>query len=148
VIKDPWVSIAGHVLIAGQLILSYSIAGFSKLISPTWRRGDALPGVMSGYTYGHAISSAVANRHRILSLAICWILMVGETSFPLSVLMPKWVLWSALAAFTLFHISGAVLMGLNTFIWSFVASYPSLLLLHRLIHKNGSVLEAITHNWR
>lgn len=99
---DPYVAAAGILLIAGQLILSYFVAGMSKLVSSTWRSGNALPGVMGTFQYGHPLSSSVAMRSRVASVTICWLVILGETAFAAAFLLPESFLVVALICFTFF----------------------------------------------
>jgi hypothetical protein len=125
-------SFSGTLLIGGQLILSYFFAGFSKLLSSEWRHGRALVGAMGTHSYGHAFAARVSSRSFIVSACLCWLVIVGETFFPLAMFAPHNVFLFTVAAFFLFHVSHAYFMGLNTFVWAFAAAYPSVILLNDL----------------
>ena len=45
-----------------------------------------------------------------------------------------WLLILFLAWGVVFHIANAFTMGLNTFFWSFLATYPALLYLWHVLH--------------
>ena len=129
VLDDVAVSFSGMLLVGGQLAISYFVAGFSKLLSPTWRRGAALVGVMGTHSYGHALAAKISSSSATFSLVFCWLVILGEILFPLALLAPHELLVIVLAAFLLFHMSNAYFMGLNAFVWSFAATYPSALAL-------------------
>ena len=120
---------AGVLLAGGQLTLSYLIAGFSKWISPVWRSGRAMPGVMTTFTYGHGFAAQFATDRTRAAKILCWTVFVGETIFPFALLLPWGPLVFVLAIFMFFHLSNAYFMGLNTFVWSFAAAYPAVLAL-------------------
>jgi hypothetical protein len=50
--QDNLLTFSGILLVGGQAILAYFASGAAKFISPTWRSGDALSGVMNTQTYG------------------------------------------------------------------------------------------------
>ncbi|WP_128597446.1 hypothetical protein [Paraburkholderia kirstenboschensis] len=131
-------SFAGTLLIAGQLTISYFFAGFAKLRSPEWRRGQALVGVMGTHSYGHSFGARISSGSAAFGTAFCWLVILGESMFPLVIFAPQTALLIVLAAFLLFHLANALFMGLNTFVWPFLAAYPSVIVLNNLItHSIG-----------
>ena len=125
-------SFAGTLLIAGQLLISYFVAGFSKLLSAEWRSGQAVVGVMGTHSYGHGAAARVAAGSVLFSACFCWFVILTEALFPLAMFAPHNVLIFALVAFFLFHVSTAYFMGLNTFVWAFTAAYPSIVVMNHL----------------
>jgi hypothetical protein len=125
-------SFSGTLLIGGQLIISYFFAGVSKLFSPEWRHGRALVGAMGTHSYGHSHAAYLFSRSFIVSAGLCWLVIIGETLFPLAIFAPHEVFLCILAAFFLFHLSHAYFMGLNTFVLAFAAAYPSVIVLNNL----------------
>jgi hypothetical protein len=132
-LRDPGVCLAGALLVGGQLTISYFLAGTAKLVSPEWRSGRALVGVMGTAAYGHPYAARVASGNAWLPVAFCWGVIVIETAFPLALAGPPALLLAVLAGFAAFHVATALFMGLNTFVWAFVAAYPSLVALHGLL---------------
>ena len=126
-------SFAGTLMIGGQLTISYFFAGFSKLFSANWRSGQALVGAMGTHSYGHGFAARIASGSVAFSAGLCWLVIVTETFFPLALFAPHTVLLFTLAAFFMFHVANAYFMGLNTFVWAFAATYPSVILLNDLI---------------
>lgn len=125
--QDLLICLAGTLLIAGQLTISYFIGGVAKLISFEWRSGRALVGIMGTHTYGHSFAAHVASSSAWFSITYCWLVILVETLFPAVMLGPSPVLETSLVAFALFHVATALFMGLNTYVWAFVAAYPSAL---------------------
>jgi hypothetical protein len=126
-------SFSGTLLTAGQLSISYFFAGFSKLLSSEWRDGRALIGVMGTHSYGHPLVARACVRSSLIPLCLGWFVIIGETLFPLAAFAPHTVVVYILAAYFLFHLSHAYLMGLNTFLWAFATAYPSFFLLNHLV---------------
>ncbi len=109
-----------------QLLLSYCISGWVKLVNPDWRSGRALRDVFlfSAYPAGENIR-AWAGHVRLLQLA-SWGVIGFELAFPLSFLSrPSLIAGLAIAA--LFHGANACLFGLNRFFWIWLCAFPSIL---------------------
>ena len=47
--------------------------------------------------------------------------------------MPRPLALAVLAAALVFHAGNAAIMGLNTFVWAFAATYPAILWLHAAV---------------
>ncbi len=113
--------------IAAELALSYAVAGTAKLLGPEWRSGRAIWGVLSTRMYGVPPVGIWLRDRPWLSKLICWSVILGEGLFPLVFVVPPPVGWVLIAAGLSFHLGTALLMGLNTFLWAFLACYPALL---------------------
>ncbi len=133
--RSPDVAMWGMVAIAGQATLSYFFAGAAKFVSPIWRGGDALMGVMKTQTYGHVQAERLGGSHPSLAKVICWVVIVTEMLFPLVLFAPTPILIAALCGFAFFHVSNAYFMGLNTFVWTFVGTYPAVILINGVIRS-------------
>lgn len=112
--------------LAVQLVLSYFVSGWIKVINPVWRNGEALADVFrfSAYPVSEGLR-AWADRPRTLFVA-GWAVMLLELAFPLALLHPL-TLVGALVLTASFHFSNACFFGLNRFFWIWLAAYPSLL---------------------
>lgn len=117
------------VFISAQLVLAYVTAGVAKVMSPIWRHGHALTGILDTETYGHPMASAVLQRSPAISTMMGWSVIAFECAFPILLLSPPSLTVALLAVGVSFHVGCAVLMGLNTFLWAFPATYPCLLVL-------------------
>lgn len=116
-----------------QLLLSYVMAGWVKIVNPDWRSGRALRDVFlfSAYPAGENIRRWA--RQPRLMFAAGWAVMLFELAFPLSILSHS-ALIAGLAIAALFHLGNACLFGLNRFFWIWMCAYPSILWLQgRLI---------------
>jgi hypothetical protein len=52
-----------------------------------------------------------------------------------SVLLPPEYAWPILVAGALFHVGNAVISGLNTFVWSYLALYPSVIFCNHVVQQ-------------
>jgi hypothetical protein len=124
----PWstrpIQYLGMVFIIAEVMLSYETSGISKLVSPAWRSGAAIPAILATATYGAPRISGILRSHAVVATGACWAVILCEMAFPLALLLPPHGLVIALAFGFLFHLSIAFLMGLNTFLWAFCATYP------------------------
>jgi len=109
-----------------QLVLSYFISGWVKVVNPDWRSGRALRDVFqfSAYPVSEALRGW-AGRPRIL-LAMSWAVILFELAFPLTILSQPTLIAGLVVAAT-FHLANACLFGLNRFFWTWLATYPAIL---------------------
>ena len=110
--------------IALQAGMSYLIAGLNKLVSPLWRNGEGLTGILGTRVYGHPVAYAMVSGNALLAKTLSWTIIVFECCFCLVFLVNPDIALSILLAGTLFHLTTAVIMGLNGFFFAFVATYP------------------------
>lgn len=115
------------IFVAAELALAYLTSGVAKLISPVWRSGAALPLILNTSGHGHPWAAAFFRRHAAFAFAGAWAVIIFECVFPALALGPPWLVISTLAVGVSFHVSCAIFMGLNSFLWSFPASYPALI---------------------
>ena len=120
-----WQEIAFGYL-ALQLVLSYLISGWVKIINPDWRSGRALCDVFQFSAYPVSESLRVLSTKPRLLYFMSWSVMVFELLFPFALLSTS-SLYIALAVAATFHFANACLFGLNRFFWIWLAAYPSIL---------------------
>jgi hypothetical protein len=109
-----------------QLVLSYFIAGWVKVLNPEWRTGRALRDVFQFSAYPVAEDlRRWADRPRVL-LAMSWAVIGFELAFPLAMISRE-TLIMGLGVAAAFHLANACLFGLNRFFWTWLAVYPALL---------------------
>ncbi len=113
--------------IALQSCLSYTTAGVAKLFSAQWRGGEAVYRIFNTGTYGSRSISQFLKDRKGLNLLLCWSVILIETLFPLCLVLPAPYSWAILAWGAIFHLLNAIIMGLNSFFWAFVATYPAIL---------------------
>lgn len=113
--------------VALQSALSYGVSGWVKLAGPSWRGGQALPGVMRTLTYGDAFAWRTFTRFPRVARALGASVLAMECTFPLVFAGRGRLAAPMLASATLFHVANARLMGLGRFVWSFTAMHPAVL---------------------
>ena len=112
--------------LAVQLLLSYFVSGWVKVINPEWRSGSALRDVFrfSAYPVSEALRG-LAERRRFLWI-MGWAVILFELVFSLALLNPI-ALKLALLGAAGFHLSNACFFGLNRFFWIWLCAYPALI---------------------
>ena len=125
------------IFIAAQACLAYLTSGIAKLISPLWRSGAAPAQIANMATFGHRAAARWLAKHPGYSRLIAGAVIAGECAFPLVLVAPSWLMVVILAWTVSFHLGCALMMGFNTFFWSFVATYPAILFVRELIRAGG-----------
>jgi hypothetical protein len=115
----------GDAFIAAQVVLAYFASGVAKAVSPVWRKGGAMTGILSTEGYGIPGLARVLAAHPAIDRLLCWSVIVWETAFPLVLIAPKPMMIAILCVGVIFHLSCAIIMGLNRFVWSFCGCYPA-----------------------
>jgi hypothetical protein len=125
------VSPAGHAahvfamwFITLQLIASYFIAGVAKIVSSDWQTGSGLVGILATESYGSRTLTDFTRSHMSIAQLTSWGVIAFETGFILVLVLPPALAAIFFAAGAIFHISTALVMSLNTFLFSFLAAYP------------------------
>lgn len=115
----------GLALAAGQLTLSYVLAGFAKLGDPTWRTGTALAILvdLAQYAVPRPIARLLAGP---LGRSAAFVMLAFECTFPLAFLHST-ACWVYLGVGAAFHVANAVAFGLNRFLWTWLAAYPAVI---------------------
>lgn len=124
---DPRQTEAAVWFLAMQAALSYSVSGLVKIVSRTWRTGEALPGILRTRTYGDEGLYRFLTAHPRLSRLAAHAVLVLETAFPLVFVLPTRAAHGVVAAMAAFHLANARYMGLARFVWAFMATYPAIL---------------------
>jgi hypothetical protein len=123
----------GIVFICAQSLLSYAASGIAKLVSPMWRRGTAVPAILGTTSYGtdraRFVLASVPGLGRVLSVGT----IVLECAVPLVLLLPTPMMTAILLAAAAMHIAIAVVMGLNKFLLSWLATYPAIVACHGVV---------------
>lgn len=132
---DRWLCLAGLAWIAGQVTIAYVTSGVAKLTRPFWRNGSAIAAALTSHQSGHAFAATIM-RHRPAAIALSWAVMLVEALFPLACLSALATV-ALLAAMAAFHVATAILMGLNTYPWAFVATYPGVMMASGMVRAIG-----------
>ena len=118
--------------LALQLVLSYFVSGWVKIVNPEWRNGRALQDVFrfSAYPVSDFLRGW-ADWPRLL-FVMSWSVMLFELLFPFT-LLTQVTLIVGLVIAAIFHLANAFLFGLNRFFWIWLAAYPSILWLQERV---------------
>jgi hypothetical protein len=111
--------------LALQAALAYFTSGVTKLCSRSWRDGSALVQIMATRTLGIPRASRLMARHPRMTRFGAMTLVLCETSWALVLLSPPDALPYFFAFGVVFHVTCAVVMGLNIFPWAFLSLYPA-----------------------
>lgn len=111
--------------IAAELILSYFVAGLNKAFSPIWQKTHALNAIFSTKTYGHETLFRLITNNKAIAFALCWPMVCFELFFVTSLYSVYLCLVFCVVGIG-FHLFNAIFMGLNTFLFAFLATYPAL----------------------
>lgn len=118
----------GLAYVAVQLVLSYFVAGLVKLREPSWRSGAAMHEVLALPQYRPPAWARRGLGSRGLARAAAWIVIGFECLFPLALLDARAALLLGGVAIA-FHAGNVAVLGLNRFLWTWLAAYPALLLM-------------------
>ncbi|MGQ0842299.1 alpha/beta fold hydrolase [Actinokineospora sp.] len=113
--------------IALQSVLSYTVSGWAKLPSATWRSGRALPGITRTLTYGDPQVWGLLTRYPRATRVLAHGVLAMECGFPLVFAARGRAAPLVLGSAGAFHLVNARVMGLGRFFWSFVSTYPAVL---------------------
>lgn len=112
--------------LAVQLVLSYFVSGYVKIMNPTWRRGQALCDVFAYSAYPVSQRLGGWAEYPRTMWAMSWGVIGFEVLFPLTLFHPG-ALIPMLCVTSAFHLANACLFGLNRFFWIWLCAYPSIL---------------------
>lgn len=121
----PLLKEASFGYLAAQLVLSYFMSGWVKVVNPAWRRGEALVEVFAFSAYPVSERLRGWAEHRRLLWVMGWAVMLFELAFPLALADAR-LLAVALVLAASFHLANACLFGLNRFLWAWLSAYPAL----------------------
>lgn len=131
-LPDPKWQIYVFGYLALQLVLSYFISGWVKVVNADWRSGRALADVFLFSAYPVSEQLRGFNSRPKLMFIMSWCVMGFELLFPLTMFNQSALIVGLIIAAT-FHFANACIFGLNRFFWVWLAAYPSIIWLQALI---------------
>lgn len=108
-----------------QCLLSYFLSGLAKIMKSDWRDGKAFQDFLRLRQYGAPAWAAKLSSSQSFCFFGAWLVMGFELASPLSLLDSKFALLFIGAALV-FHLLNFWLIGLNRFLWAWLAAYPAL----------------------
>lgn len=108
-----------------QTMLSYTVAGFVKIVNSEWRSGVFLKRLLTEMNYSVPENVLfIAQKVSFLKLA-SRVVIIFECSFPV-MLLGRGLFISYLAFAICFHLFNFFILGLNRFVFAWLAAYPAL----------------------
>ncbi|MFL5330311.1 MAG: hypothetical protein ACJ8C4_15530 [Gemmataceae bacterium] len=121
--------------ICGQASLAYGTSGILKAMTPGWYDGHFVVEVLRTGSYGHARLRELVENRRVLATLLGCLVMFGDCAFAVAWAAPPTICLILLCGATLFHFGVASVLGLNTFLWSFAATFPATMWLSQSIYN-------------
>lgn len=113
--------------VALQACIAYLGAGFAKMFSQPWRHGVHLYHVFASSMQRLPTVAIVLRDYSIVAFVLSWFTILIQIAFPLALILPTQAAFVIVAATASFHLGVAILMGLPSFFWAFLATYPAVL---------------------
>lgn len=127
------IKLYGLIFICTQAYLTYFVAGFSKLLSKYWRNGQAVSSIFSTVSFGNQrVHKLTQNKY--ISFYLGWSAIILLLCFPITLFLPTTFMLIYLCLIFIFHLFNAILMGLNLFLWAYLANFPVIIYVHQNQH--------------
>ena len=118
----------GAIVLSLHVGICYLTSGLAKLSSRSWRSGKALVGIMNSGEFGNRLFSQMLDKKPRLTALCSWGIISGHIFSGITILfLGGTTVILALTISFCFHLSVALFMRLNGFIFAFIATYPSVL---------------------
>ncbi|WP_139235723.1 hypothetical protein [Mucilaginibacter polytrichastri] len=112
--------------ITAQALLAYGTSGFLKLTKAGWLNGTYVLEILKTSTFGNRKILDYFSKRIMLRFAASFIVVFGDILLSISVLFPPKICLCILLIGLCLHLGIAFVMGLNTFVWAFCATYPAI----------------------
>jgi hypothetical protein len=116
---------AAAAFLCGQACLAYLTSGLSKAQSRVWWNGSGLRGTLCTRMYGHPLVTRLVSNREVVTRIAGPATIVWESLFVLAVPAGPIPTLVALALAAGFHVACAFIMGLASFVWAFLGTFPS-----------------------
>jgi hypothetical protein len=123
--------------IALQACLSYFTSGMAKAVSPMWRGGNVVFRIFNTRTYGYEPVATLLLARPRLTRVVDWSAFTIEMAFPLAIVLGFPAVLFFIAWGVAFHTMNALVMGLNSFFWAFVGTYPAVLYVAAVVSSHS-----------
>jgi hypothetical protein len=120
-----------------QTGLSYFVAGNVKLKEPRWRNGETLRALLTfaNYSLPQRVKVWIRSARKSQLQAASWLAISFECFFPIVFISQTFCL-AYLMAGLVFHLSNVYILGLNRFLFAWLATYPAIFYLASLTWSN------------
>jgi len=121
--------------IAAQASLAYGTSGFLKMMKKGWYTGEYPIGVLKTASYGDRHVLAMSLKRRVIAKAFGSMVVFGDCLLSIAFAFPPNICIYILIFGIFLHIGIGRIMGLNTFMWSYIATYPAILFASHAIYS-------------
>ena len=136
-IHTPHACTAALIFLAAQSALAYATSGWLKAPHRDWYTGRYLLQILSTALAGDRSLWHSLSARPTLARACGALVVLTDCTLSLAALFPPHLCLAILAAGVLLHLAIARVMGLNTFVWAFVATYPAVWFASCLLHPGA-----------
>jgi hypothetical protein len=123
-VGTPLLYVGACCFVAGEAMVAYSTSGWLKILEPGWRDGSIITGVLATSTFGNRSLYRWYSEHAAMAVCSGLGVAVGDCILGIAALLPPSVCLTVLLFGFLLHVGIARVLGLNTFLWAFCATYP------------------------
>jgi hypothetical protein len=127
VIHTPVAYVTALIFIAAQSALSYGTSGFLKVQQAGWRNGVFVTEILATSSFGSRQLSRLFQAHPLSRMWCGRLVAYGDCTLALAALLPPLACSLVLIFGLSLHIGIARILGLNSFLWAFVATYPAII---------------------
>jgi hypothetical protein len=113
--------------IAAESALAYATAGFLKVPLGGWRDGTFVLDVLRTASFGNKRVLKLFEDLPLLAVVFGLGVVLGDSAIAFASVLPPYLSAILLVYGVALHIGIALILGLNNFVWSFVAAYPAIL---------------------
>jgi hypothetical protein len=128
---------AALVFVAAQSALAYGTSGFLKALENGWRNGDFVKEILATSSFGNRALLRLFTSHAILGRCCGCAVAFGDCFLGIAALLPPVACAWALGFGLILHVGIARILGLNTFLWAFGATYPAILFVSSWIYTRA-----------
>ena len=136
IVPSPLATTACLGFIALQASLAYVTAGMGKIVHRGWRDGSVLREVLLSDAWGNERVARFIRGHERWPGAMARLVLAAELCFPILLFVPWEFAVAGLMVGVAFHVFIAIVLGLNTFLWIFPATYPAIMFTNMLIRES------------
>jgi hypothetical protein len=122
------------VFIAAQASLAYGVSGILKMLKKEWHNGESARRVLKTSSYGNKKALGLALEYNWIAKLFGLFVIYGDTLLAFSFALPPIICGCVLIFGVFLHIGIGSVMGLNTFLWSYVSTYPAIFYVSTLIY--------------
>jgi hypothetical protein len=123
--------------ISAQMSLAYLASGLVKVSQLTWRNGTSMIQLMATETFGHPGALAALKLSGVVAAITSTVFVFGELFGTLAPWLPPPYALTLLCCALVFHLATAIVMGLNTFVPAFAATFPAALYTSHLLYAHA-----------